>query len=460
MSTITVSNGHEFVQIDSADLPAAIQDGFYRPFDRGQTIVGNGQMLFEIPIADVDSAKADGLRDVLAGERKEWNRNAKTNANGKTNSALKPRPSDDQGLITGLSQSEQEEEARLQQAQQELAGASGWNWLVLRCRMTWETRRVGLLRQIRGNGISAVVHVAVILILASLILKVDEEPKGIVFDASPAADDMVEEVVIEPTPLEITEPTETVEPDAPTETEVVKAEVVAVPDFMGAVRGDAVKPPARMSTGGTGNGRAMKKASFFGKRVSAVEYVFVIDNSNSMTGGRFETALNELLIAVNQLTPRQRFYVIFYSDTAYPMFHPKPATQLLPATPRNKAALRAWLDTVQLCLRTDGREAIEAAFALQPDVIFVLGDGGFTDKAAQFFAARPQKKIPLHSLGMEVKPKDAEAFQLLAESNGGTYKDVGVASGARELAKRNPRPRNSSRGPVWGIKLKPRPNAK
>jgi hypothetical protein len=90
-------------------------------------------------------------------------------------------------------------------------------------------------------------------------------------------------------------------------------------------------------------------------------------------------------------------------------------------------------------------------------VIFVLGDGAFTDKASRFFASRPQKKIPVHTLGMEVKDKDSVGFQELAKSNGGTYKDVGVAQGALVIAKRFPRKRNTNRGPIWGVKLPPKP---
>ena len=112
---------------------------------------------------------------------------------------------------------------------------------------------------------------------------------------------------------------------------------------------------------------------------------------------------------------------------------------------------------MQLCLKTNGKEAITAAFALKPDVIFVLGDGAFTDKASDFFAARPQKKIPVHTLGMEVKAKDSVRFQKLAKSNGGTYKDVGVADGALVIAQRFPRKRNTTRGPIWGIKLPVKP---
>ena len=134
---------------------------------------------------------------------------------------------------------------------------------------------------------------------------------------------------------------------------------------MESISGAAIKPPASAAASGTGKAAPKSKPAFFGSKVSAVDYVFVIDNSNSMTKGRFETALNELLKAVAQLTARQRFYVIFYSDTAYPLFHPKPATDLVNATSRNKQRLKSWLETVQLCLKTNGKEAISAAFCFE-----------------------------------------------------------------------------------------------
>ena len=68
------------------------------------------------------------------------------------------------------------------------------------------------------------------------------------------------------------------------------------------------------------------------------------------------------MLTVSQLTPKQRFYVIFYSDTAYPMMHPNSVSELQPATSRNKELLYYWLQSVQLCLKTNGTEAIQMAF--------------------------------------------------------------------------------------------------
>ncbi|MEE2935046.1 MAG: vWA domain-containing protein [Planctomycetota bacterium] len=470
---ITVSNGCEVYRIDPADLDDATRDGFYQPIEHGQTLVGKDNLVFEIPIEDLPSAKQNGLQDLLSAERKAWHRTqaGETPAcpgqapvisppSSPIANATNPGSLASKILLAELSQAEREEQERREQNEQELEETTGWRWYAVWLRQKFEERRVVFTRHARGTAISALVHVALILILASLILQTNDGPKGLVLSSAPTSDSLIEEVIIEPTPLEISEPTESTEAESPAEAEVVKEETAALPDFAGAISGDAIKPPSRPNASGAGRARPMKRASFFGKRVSAVDYVFVIDNSNSMGGGRFETALNELMIAVSQLTARQRFYVLFYSDTAYPMFHPKPAQKLVQATPKNKELLRYWLETVQLCLKTNGKEAITAAFALQPDVIFVLGDGAFTDGASNYFAARPQKKIPLHTLGMEVKPKDAILFEKLAKAHGGTYKDVGVAAGAKEMSKKIPRPRNSAKGPVWGLTLKPKPNLK
>ncbi len=479
---ITVTNGTELYKISSDQLPLAMAQGLSCPVTTAQTLVGNGQYLFEIPVEDVLTAKADGFHDLLTRERFEWSqRRGDSLAGSGTVKGIKPpkeilnpvvmqpaaSPSeagnqipDAAELTECLHQANTRYEVERELEQQELDDTQGWRWYLLRVRFWLEERRQGLVGQLRGSSISLVVHLAVMLILASLFINVEEDRiKGIVITSAPPSQSPMREVVIEPSPLEVTEPADSEASESPESREVVRAETVAAPNFMESISGAAIKPPA--SAAASGSGKAAKsKPTFFGSKVSAVDYVFVIDNSNSMTKGRFETALDELLKAVAELTARQRFYVIFYSDTAYPLFHPKPAMDLVNATSRNKQRLKSWLETVQLCLKTNGREAIAAAFALNPDVIFVLGDGAFTDKASSFFASRPQKRVPLHTLGMEVKPKDAVGFQKLAKSNGGTYKDVGVAEGAVAIAKRFPRQRNTTRGPIWGVKLQPKPKLK
>jgi hypothetical protein len=302
------------------------------------------------------------------------------------------------------------------------------------------------------------VHLALFLLLASLVLANEDEPQGLVLSATPTSEEIVDEVIIESTPLEITDPAdpEPTEASRPSEEPPIQlTESVNAPNFLSNVSGTAVAAPSKPAAERL-TGEAMptaKTSKVFGTSKSARDYVFVIDNSNSMTRGRFETALYELMVAVNGLSAKQNFFVIFYSDTAYRMMHPRPVDRLVPATPKNKRLLAAWLMTVPLCLKTNGKEAIEIGFKLQPDVMYILGDGAFTDGSAKFFTQMSRTKTTVHTRGMEVSENNARQFEALAKAHGGNYKDVGVHSFAAQVAKENPRPRNRTRSGYWGLKL-------
>ncbi|TWU59236.1 hypothetical protein Poly51_20220 [Rubripirellula tenax] len=442
---IVVSNGSELFRIPSDDLAAAQADGFYRPADRGMTIISDGENPFEIPSTELEWAQANGFHDLL---------NAATRPQASQTSATFVPPviadhviesiRDDLQHLTDPSVEEEEQERLLEES-------VGWRRRLLRFQFWIRERQAQLTRQLGGTGISILIHVAVILLLASIVF-IEEKPEMLGFVATTSSvDDVIDDVVVDMTPIDVAEPTEVTDLEAQPETSEVPMELAdVVPDLSGAIVGDSIKPPAKPEA------KAMAKPAkptVFGSQMAATNYVFVIDNSNSMTRGRFETALHELVLTINRLTPKQRFYVIFYSDTAYPMMHPNAVLKLVPATDRNKQFLFQWLQTVPLCLKTNGMEAIGAAFQLQPDVIYVLGDGAFTDKAAQFYAARPNPRVIVHTRGMEVKPSDSVEFKKLASTHRGTYKDVGVSPEGVQMAKQYPRPRNNLRGPVWGLTL-------
>lgn len=198
-----------------------------------------------------------------------------------------------------------------------------------------------------------------------------------------------------------------------------------------------------------------KMAKFFGTKAKGQRICFVVDNSASMTSGRMETALVELDKAIDSLTAKQKFYIVFYSDTAYPLFYPTPATEMVNANDKNKKLVRDWLSTVQMCWRTDGRDAITLALNMKPDLVYILGDGAFTDKADIELANTQLKGITIHTMGMQVKKSDRDKFAAIAEAHGGTYKDVGITDEGKQLMKMNgPIARNQKRNGIWGIKLK------
>lgn len=202
---------------------------------------------------------------------------------------------------------------------------------------------------------------------------------------------------------------------------------------------------------GDGIGNAAK---FFGTGATGKRICFLVDNSISMSGGRMETALIELEKAVRKLSPTQEFYIIFYSDTAYPLFYPDTADEMIDATGENKEKVREWLKTIHICNFTNGREAIRLALEMKPDLIYILGDGGFTDAADYALISTPTPGVTIYTLGMHVKASDARRFAAIAEKHGGSYRDVGITpQGVEQLRRNGPIPNHKRREGIWGIKL-------
>ncbi|TWU03005.1 vWA domain-containing protein [Stieleria varia] len=453
---ITVSNGTQFYRIPESDLAQAKRSGFYRPLEIGRTIISDGRQILEIPLTDLESAIAEGYRNALSAEMPAAEMPAAA-----IPSQTSPRTEETtatQAEVSPYRQAELEREALHEQLQSSLAEASWYAKPFAAARLWWFRYRDNLLKQCRTNGLSIAIHVALLLLLSAVFLtdKTIDNPN--IITVSQTDEPAIEEVIIETVEIEFTEPVEeVVEPESESMEVIneITEQLVSI-DVAESFDGSMLTAPS--ASGSEGDGEAMEKPTknkvqFFGAKTEAIDFVFVIDNSNSMTRGRFETALNELVKAVSKLNRRQRFYVIFYSDTAYPLFHPYSPKTLVPATDQNKKLLVRWLQTVPLCLRTDGKEALQLAFDLDPDVMFVLGDGAFTDGASRYFSDNPNKKVVVHTLGMEVNAQDAVSFKTLATSHRGTYQDVGVHPEAAMFAKQFPRQRNNKRNGYWGLKL-------
>ncbi len=105
-------------------------------------------------------------------------------------------------------------------------------------------------------------------------------------------------------------------------------------------------------------------------------FVFVIDRSKSMGGqglGALAAAESELLRAVRPLTNRHQFQVIAYHHQCV-FLQQKRA--LLACTDENKAAITGFLSGLAAFGATDHRLGLMAALQLEPDVIYLLTDGG------------------------------------------------------------------------------------
>jgi hypothetical protein len=311
--------------------------------------------------------------------------------------------------------------------------------------------------------LSAAAHATVLLALALTALSAPPPPTGgmLLASATDPAGPKLETIAFEAEPVELKQvaalPSELSDPGA------IRLGNVAAAETVGAIGvGELTdNPVGEIGALFGADGRGMAKsgvgrggATFFGVRAQGRKFVYLVDNSSSMDEGRFETAVAELVRSVRMLDADQLFYVIFYSDMAYPLFYPDAAPRMVPATLENKERLADWLPTVELCGRTRGEEAMAMALALAPDAIYLLGDGAFDDRTIRRTLAIRAPRPTIHALGFDMEERAAAGFKLLAKKFGGTFTHVHVRPEMKRLAHQRDRPRNHAPHGIWGLRLR------
>lgn len=229
------------------------------------------------------------------------------------------------------------------------------------------------------------------------------------------------------------------------------------------------------AAGGRPAETASTATTFFGRSGAGRSVCFLCDNSNSHRDGGFHVVLEEVARAIDGLRPDQSFFVIFFSDAAYPLFHPAPgaasATGLVPATPDNKRKLRAWLETVEMCRGGQGiHDAVKLAGSLEPDLVYLLSDGQMAGSVVDQVREADFGGAVVHTLGMQQWIADRRTGRLdpdrlreqegcnrklitIAAAHGGGFTPVFVPPFAAGFERARPIARNRSRGPVWGLRL-------
>ena len=204
----------------------------------------------------------------------------------------------------------------------------------------------------------------------------------------------------------------------------------------------------------------MPQAEFFGTKVEGNRIVYIVDNSGGMKSGELETLITELQRSVDSLSQKQYFYVIFYSDSLYPLFYPEAPQHFVLATNENKLRLEAWLETVELCLGNVVDEALAAAISIRPDAIYLLTDGDLDttrdQRRMRFLLDSAGRDFPVHTFGMGTSEsgKAAEKLKQVAAANHGTFRAVEVSPDAVALARIKARPyHNKTAGKVWGLRV-------
>ncbi|MEQ8849645.1 hypothetical protein [Botrimarina sp.] len=199
------------------------------------------------------------------------------------------------------------------------------------------------------------------------------------------------------------------------------------------------------------------KVSFFGAESAARRVAFVVDNSGSMKGGRLETTLIELDRAVQGLSSSQEFYVVFYSDQAYPMFFPQGVEAPIPASLENKRRLSRWLESVEMCLGGRIVDAMELAAKTEPEVVYLLTDGDIRSKwVVERLTTPGQWPFKIHTLGMGARTAEHLAIlQTIASVHGGQYRPAQAIPAAVRRAAARPIRYHRTPGKVWGSAVQP-----
>jgi hypothetical protein len=169
---------------------------------------------------------------------------------------------------------------------------------------------------------------------------------------------------------------------------------------------------------------------FGSKEAVGGSFVFLIDRSQSMGSGGLgvlKDAEDELVRALKALEAKHRFQVVVYHDKSVYLER----RELLPATDTNKALVPGFLSTKAAFGATAHEQALMSALSLEPDVIFLLTDGGdpvLKDQQIRAIAKLASPRTAIHCLQFgSGPPQDSNNFLArLAAATGGEYGYIDV----------------------------------
>lgn len=162
---------------------------------------------------------------------------------------------------------------------------------------------------------------------------------------------------------------------------------------------------------------------FFGIGGSGRSFVYVVDCSGSMHEfGKFERARYELIRSIEQLSPEQRYFVIFYNEGAYPMDADEPR----PVTGNEVSRMRHWVERIEPSGGTNPLPALLMALDLRPDAIYFLSDGRFdprTIEALRYYQREQGTRVPIHTIAF-VNRETSGLMRTIARHSGGEFRFV------------------------------------
>jgi hypothetical protein len=164
-------------------------------------------------------------------------------------------------------------------------------------------------------------------------------------------------------------------------------------------------------------------ADFFGLGSRGGSFVYVVDMSGSMNeAGKWERATAELLRSIKHLDKDQKYFIVFFSDGAYPM----DGKESVLATPRQIDKTTRWVKRIWPGGGTFPMEALLQAIALEPDAIYFLSDGRFDPAVIETMKERnPRRRgqVPIHTISF-VNRETIGIMKKIAKDSGGKFRFV------------------------------------
>ena len=295
---------------------------------------------------------------------------------------------------------------------------------------------------------SFVIHVVVLIIVASIAFNIGKDSHGVMFDADVGNSEEVgfddlDVVAVEvpaelpdepPPPIEATSPqtlakievssTTAVQPTDADLSQNVKLASASITDGSGS-GGSSGSPASSLS-----NTLAKRGAAFFGAYAEGKRFIFVLDSSRSMLqDDRWTYACNQLIDSLNGLLPEQEFYVIcFDAETTYLFNIPPKRAKFFKSDDEVLPRVKRWLRSHELGRATMPAQALQNALALQPDAIFLLSDGELQDDSVNMLRmingfSSEYRQIPIHTIHL-FSNEGRETLRMIARENSGTFTPV------------------------------------
>ncbi len=163
---------------------------------------------------------------------------------------------------------------------------------------------------------------------------------------------------------------------------------------------------------------------------SVKRIVFVVDATGTMLGLKFKLAQKQTAMAIDALSPDDRFNIIFFrgGDNDDEWRHPF-SPKLQAASEENKAKARKFIDATEVVGKgTNPMPALRLAFQQRPDAIEFLTDGQFDNVIsyegviAEIGQMNRQRRTQLNTTAfMSDDPRGEEVLQTLARQHDGRF---------------------------------------